>query len=470
MPTAFVAGKYDVLASSKDIRAAAERTAGATYVELWGTHYLPLERSAEVTALLRELVDPCGGCLALDGIGRAYAADLARAHRPGLGVGRRPRWPRPSCWPAGSPRAQPTSRTTPRCGRHAVALAAAVDADRDAADPSEPTRDRAARTRPRSSRTVARGLEAPWGVTFLPDGTALVGERDTTPGARRRRRRPGPRGRAWSRRPARRVRPGCWGSPRPRRTTGTGWSTPTSPPRRTTGSCGSRYDGAGSAPSSRCSPASPTGSSTTAGGCSFADDGTLFVSTGETGEPGSPRTPTSLGGKILRITPDGRAGAGQPRPGLAGVDAGAPQRAGPGVRRRGPALGHRVRPEHLGRAQPHRAEPQLRLAVRRGPRRRRRGSATRSSPGAPTTPRRRGWPSLDGSLWAGALNGERLWEVPVTADGARASRGAGSSATTAGCGPSSGRARRQPLGDDLEPGRPRRPAAEDDRILEIALP
>jgi pimeloyl-ACP methyl ester carboxylesterase len=56
VPTAFVAGRYDVLASSKDIRAAAARTEGATYVELWGTHYLPLERSAEVTALLRDLV------------------------------------------------------------------------------------------------------------------------------------------------------------------------------------------------------------------------------------------------------------------------------------------------------------------------------------------------------------------------------------------------------------------------------
>ena len=67
-----------------------------------------------------------------------------------------------------------------------------------------------------------------------------------------------------------------------------------------------------------------------------------------------------------------RAGAGQPVPGLADLVLRPPQRAGPGVRRRRPALGLGVRAERLRRAQPDPEGRELRLADGRGPRRGRR--------------------------------------------------------------------------------------------------
>lgn len=56
VPTAFVAGKYDLLASSQDMRTAAERIPGATYVELPGSHFLQLEHPALVHRELLALV------------------------------------------------------------------------------------------------------------------------------------------------------------------------------------------------------------------------------------------------------------------------------------------------------------------------------------------------------------------------------------------------------------------------------
>ncbi len=59
VPTTFVAGRYDVLASSLDMRTAAQRIPGATYVELPGSHFLQLEHPepvhGELLALLRRL-------------------------------------------------------------------------------------------------------------------------------------------------------------------------------------------------------------------------------------------------------------------------------------------------------------------------------------------------------------------------------------------------------------------------------
>lgn len=56
VPTAFVSGRYDVLASHRDMRTAAERIEDATYVELLASHFVPLERGRTVTRLLKDLV------------------------------------------------------------------------------------------------------------------------------------------------------------------------------------------------------------------------------------------------------------------------------------------------------------------------------------------------------------------------------------------------------------------------------
>ena len=57
VPTAFVAGRWDLLAGARDMATAAERIPGATYVELDATHFVQMERPDEVHALLMEFLD-----------------------------------------------------------------------------------------------------------------------------------------------------------------------------------------------------------------------------------------------------------------------------------------------------------------------------------------------------------------------------------------------------------------------------
>jgi pimeloyl-ACP methyl ester carboxylesterase len=58
-PTSFVAGKYDLLASAEDMRTASERLEGSTYVELVGSHFIPMEQPkvvhSQLLDFLREL-------------------------------------------------------------------------------------------------------------------------------------------------------------------------------------------------------------------------------------------------------------------------------------------------------------------------------------------------------------------------------------------------------------------------------
>ncbi|WP_235734678.1 alpha/beta fold hydrolase [Nocardioides alcanivorans] len=57
VPAMFVAGVWDVLAGPKSMRTAAERMRDATFVELWGTHFIAMESPETVHDLLMEFLE-----------------------------------------------------------------------------------------------------------------------------------------------------------------------------------------------------------------------------------------------------------------------------------------------------------------------------------------------------------------------------------------------------------------------------
>jgi hypothetical protein len=102
------------------------------------------------------------------------------------------------------------------------------------------------------------------------------------------------------------------------------------------------------------------------GRLAFGPDGMLWATTGEHAEPGISQDRDSLGGKILRMTPDGRPVRQPVR--HAGMDVRSSQRAGHGVGRRRADVRHRTGPEPLRRDQQDPVGTQLRLAGHRGSR------------------------------------------------------------------------------------------------------
>jgi len=60
-PSAFVAGRFDILASSADMRTASERLPGSTYVELRGSHFLQMEHPEAVHDELLAFLDRVHG-------------------------------------------------------------------------------------------------------------------------------------------------------------------------------------------------------------------------------------------------------------------------------------------------------------------------------------------------------------------------------------------------------------------------
>ncbi|BBX18753.1 glucose sorbosone dehydrogenase [Mycolicibacterium duvalii] len=178
-----------------------------------------------------------------------------------------------------------------------ILLAACAD------DPPSPAQPSAG-----SAIDVATGLDVPWGIAFLPDGTALIAERDSATVAHMP--EPGvvnPVGEVAD--VVARGEGGLLGLA----TAGStvyAYITTAADNRVVT----MQFDGTALSPQTPVFTGIPAGTIHDGGRIAFGPDGKLYIATGETGSPQLAQDPASLGGKILRVNPDGSVPADNPDP------------------------------------------------------------------------------------------------------------------------------------------------------------
>lgn len=283
---------------------------------------------------------------------------------------------------------------------------------------SAPPAEKTSPGRPRVTGTVASGLAVPWGIAFLPDGSAVVTERDS-----RRVLRLTPRDEGEAvvtelgeiTEAAPEVEGGLLGvavSP-DFATDSTLFLYATSSEDNRVLSVTLEGDELG-APTPILTGI-PKGVIHDGGRLAFGPDGFLYVSTGETGNPGLAQDAGSLAGKILRITTEGDPAPGNPETGspvwslghrnvqgLAFDDSGQLWASEFGDQtfdelNRVTAGANYGWPEVEGRGGGPAFVDPLRT-----------WSTEDASPS--------GLAFADGSLWMAALRGQRLWQVPLDGD------------------------------------------------------
>ncbi|MCU0265112.1 MAG: PQQ-dependent sugar dehydrogenase, partial [Actinomycetia bacterium] len=263
---------------------------------------------------------------------------------------------------------------------------------------------------------VASDLEVPWGVAFLPDGAALVAERDTA-----RLVRVGPDGAVARLGVVPGVRHGGEGG-----LLGLAVSPAFATDRTVfayhTASGDNRVvrvrlDGDRLGTPVPVLTGIPAGGIHNGGRIVFGPDGALWIGTGEVGDPDLAQDRRSLGGKILRIRPDGSVPADNPFPGSPVWSYGHRNVQGLAFDSRG-----RLWASELGQ----KAFDELNLVVRGGnhgwPRVEGVGNDGRYVDPVATWRTSEASPSgiaiVDDVVYVAALRGERLWQVPITGDGA----------------------------------------------------
>ena len=269
--------------------------------------------------------------------------------------------------------------------------------------------------RPEVVETVATGLVAPWGLAFLPDGTALVTERDTTKVlAVSSDGRVRTVGRLEAARPEGEA--GLLGlavSPSYDEDSLVYAYLSTEADNRVVRM---EYDGRRLGEPEVVLDGIPRGFIHDGGRLQFGPDGNLFVSTGETGEAQLAQDRDSLAGKILRITPDGDPAPGNPREGSPVWTMGHRNVQGLAFddhdRLWASEFGANTWDElnRIERATNYGwplVEGKGDMAEYRNP-----FAQWRTAEASPS-----GLAYLDGALWMASLRGQRLWRVPVHDDG-----------------------------------------------------
>jgi glucose/arabinose dehydrogenase len=187
--------------------------------------------------------------------------------------------------------------------------------------PSSPSGDGSRSPSPQPSRppgpprvvdTIASGLEVPWGLGFLPNGDAIVTERDSRRVLRIHGRQHAVEVLATIDAAAPAGEAGLLGvavSPEFSSDRELFFYVTTATDNRVVRAT---YDGGRLGPVSVVLDGIPRGFVHDGGRLAFGPDGFLYVSTGETGDPELAQDRSSLAGKILRITTDGDPAPGNP--------------------------------------------------------------------------------------------------------------------------------------------------------------
>jgi glucose/arabinose dehydrogenase len=155
---------------------------------------------------------------------------------------------------------------------------------------------------------IATNLDVPWGIAFLPDGSALIAERDS--GAIKRMSAPGVVNQVGG---VAGVAPRGEGGLLGLATSGQtvfAYITAAQDNRVVR----MRFDGSAVTEQSPILTGIPAGSIHDGGRIAFGPDGKLYVATGESGNPQLAQDRSSLGGKILRINTDGSIPSDNPDP------------------------------------------------------------------------------------------------------------------------------------------------------------